>query len=544
MPTSDRALEMLSFEEEEGLMTNARCLTEGVDLPAIDCVCFTDPKRSKVDIVQAAGRALRLAKGKKFGYILIPIFIPDGVDFDTAAEAQGFDDVSVTVRALATSDKRIIEYLRAVSEGKKPRGGSPVEGITSINQLYKVEAEKFNKAVQLKVWEKVAFRNWRSFEDARDYMRSLKLNNAKEFRNYYGRKHNFPMDIPMYPDDIYRNKGWKGWGDYLGTGNIASGSIKYFSYEDAKNYIKKFKIQSVKEYNTLFKKKTFPIEIPNNAQRIYHKKGWVNWGDYLGNNRINNRDKGEYFISLKDLRKECRKYNLNSYHSYTFFRKKNKKITWPAEPMNIYKGLRNNGYLFGEKNYVQIIPYLEAKKFIQKYKFKSEGEFRIFQKSNNLKLKGIPNNCARVYANKGWKGWPEFLGHGNVATFRYKDADFKEVRKIVRKLKIPTKEKYKNVILNKKLKIPLNPEGVFKSKGWVSWSDFLGSGNISPAQRRKMRMSLNEAKVFVRKLKIKNTSEWRTYLKSKKRPINLPSMPDRSYKNDGWKNWPDFFGIK
>ena len=111
MPTSDRALEMLSFEEEEGLMTNARCLTEGVDLPAIDCVCFTDPKRSKVDIVQAAGRALRLSKGKKFGYILIPIFIPDGMDFNTAAEQQGFDDVATTVRALATTDKRIVDKL-------------------------------------------------------------------------------------------------------------------------------------------------------------------------------------------------------------------------------------------------------------------------------------------------------------------------------------------------------------------------------------------------------------------------------------------------
>ena len=43
-------------------MTNARCLTEGVDLPAIDCVVFTDPKRSKVDIVQAAGRALTFIK--------------------------------------------------------------------------------------------------------------------------------------------------------------------------------------------------------------------------------------------------------------------------------------------------------------------------------------------------------------------------------------------------------------------------------------------------------------------------------------------------
>ena len=149
MPTSDRALEMLSFEEEKGLMTNARCLTEGVDLPAIDCVCFTDPKRSKVDIVQAA-RALRLAKGKKFGYILIPIFIPDGMNFDAASEAQGFDDVSVTVRALATTDKRIVEYLRAISEGKKPKGGSPVEGIFPLINFTKLKQKNLINLLNLK----------------------------------------------------------------------------------------------------------------------------------------------------------------------------------------------------------------------------------------------------------------------------------------------------------------------------------------------------------------------------------------------------------
>ena len=60
---------------------------------------------------------------------LIPIFIPDGADFNEAAEEQGFDDVAVTVRALATSDTRITEYLRVISEGKKPKGGSPVDGI-------------------------------------------------------------------------------------------------------------------------------------------------------------------------------------------------------------------------------------------------------------------------------------------------------------------------------------------------------------------------------------------------------------------------------
>src|SRR6056300_354233 len=175
MPTATRATQMREFAKGKGLMTNARCLTEGVDLPAIDCVCFTDPKRSKVDIVQASGRALRLAKGKKFGYILIPIFIPVGADFNEAAEEQGFDDVAITVRALANSDTRISEYLRVIAEGKKPRGSSPVEGLTSVNELYKVEAEEFNKAVQLKVWEKDAIGNYRSYEEAKKYVKSLKL---------------------------------------------------------------------------------------------------------------------------------------------------------------------------------------------------------------------------------------------------------------------------------------------------------------------------------------------------------------------------------
>src|SRR6056300_525495 len=175
MPTSDRAIQMRNFAEGEGLMTNARCLTEGVDLPAIDCVVFSDPKRSKVDIVQAAGRALRLSKGKKFGYILIPIFIPVGADFNEAAEEQGFDDVAITVRALATTDTRIVEYLRVISSGGTHRGGTPVEGLTSANSLLKIEAEEFDKAIKLKVWDKVAYGNWRSYEEAKKYVKSLKL---------------------------------------------------------------------------------------------------------------------------------------------------------------------------------------------------------------------------------------------------------------------------------------------------------------------------------------------------------------------------------
>ena len=71
---------------KRALMTNARCLTEGVDVPAIDCVMFADPKQSRIDIVQAAGRALRRHRGKECGYIVVPLIVPEKMDFEQFAE--------------------------------------------------------------------------------------------------------------------------------------------------------------------------------------------------------------------------------------------------------------------------------------------------------------------------------------------------------------------------------------------------------------------------------------------------------------------------
>ena len=75
-------------------MTNARCLTEGVDVPAIDCVLFADPKQSRIDIVQAAGRALRRYPGKEYGYILLPLIVPEKMNFEDFAETTAFRQVA------------------------------------------------------------------------------------------------------------------------------------------------------------------------------------------------------------------------------------------------------------------------------------------------------------------------------------------------------------------------------------------------------------------------------------------------------------------
>jgi predicted helicase len=75
MPTSVRGKVVDEFAaSNKAIITNAKCLTEGVDVPNIDCVLFADPRKSTVDIVQAVGRALRKKEGKQFGYVILPVF--------------------------------------------------------------------------------------------------------------------------------------------------------------------------------------------------------------------------------------------------------------------------------------------------------------------------------------------------------------------------------------------------------------------------------------------------------------------------------------
>jgi predicted helicase len=62
------------------ILSNVRCLSEGVDVPALDAVLFLTPRNSQVDVVQSVGRVMRNAPGKKRGYVILPVVIPAGVE--------------------------------------------------------------------------------------------------------------------------------------------------------------------------------------------------------------------------------------------------------------------------------------------------------------------------------------------------------------------------------------------------------------------------------------------------------------------------------
>jgi superfamily II DNA or RNA helicase/ribosomal protein L7Ae-like RNA K-turn-binding protein len=98
------------------IITNAKCLTEGVDVPAVDMVAFVDPRHSKIDIAQAVGRAMRKPRGgdKKVGYIVVPIFAESTEEqgLDKAIKSESFDDVALILNSLLEQDNDLAEIIR------------------------------------------------------------------------------------------------------------------------------------------------------------------------------------------------------------------------------------------------------------------------------------------------------------------------------------------------------------------------------------------------------------------------------------------------
>src|SRR5262249_16189091 len=107
-------------DASEALITNARCLTEGIDVPAVDMVAFIDPRHSRVDIAQATGRAMRKPSGliKEVGYIVIPLFLDrrSGETLEEALERSEFDDVANVLNAMQEQDEDLIQIIRELKE--------------------------------------------------------------------------------------------------------------------------------------------------------------------------------------------------------------------------------------------------------------------------------------------------------------------------------------------------------------------------------------------------------------------------------------------
>jgi superfamily II DNA or RNA helicase len=564
-PTSIRSRVVKEFaSSDKALISNARCLTEGVDVPNIDGILFADPKRSAVDIVQSVGRALRLSDGKDFGYIIIPVLIEDESIFENSG---AFQTILTVLRALASNDERIVEYFRDKANKKRTSDSRFTPEFTE-NILEQINLDQFVKSIELQIWNKLARLSWRPFSEARDYVHNLCLGSNAAWRSLL-HTGALPRDIPTHPDREYSSQGWVSWGDWLGTGNIAYYYTEYLAYKEAETFSKKLNLKTNGEWRKYCaggypQKPPLPSNIPKAPDHSYKGKGWVSWGSWLG---TENLALGKMkFMSYEKAQSFVRKLGLNSGTEWRLYCKgelpalPQKPNDLPVAAEAVYKGkgweswgkFLDTGVVASSK--LTFRTYKDAEAFAHSLNLKSSSDWRAYTQGAYTNKPKIPTNIPatphQVYKNNGWISWGKFLGTGAVATQQKNYKKYEEAQKYASKLGLKSWNEWVsycngefNKLPPKPENIPNYPNAIYKGKGWRGMGQWLGTGKRGHIRSQDL-LSYEEAREIVQKLEFKIVSDWRQYCKSGKLPTDMPKYPDSTYKDKGWKSWPDFLGYE
>gem|GEM_PF-1016456 len=317
-----------------------------------------------------------------------------------------------------------------------------------------------------------------SFEEVKNYVQSLGLNSKSDWEQWK-KSGNRADDIPATPDKVYRDQGWISWGDFLGTNYIAPKNREFKTFEEAREFIKKYKFKSIQEYFTWARSEDKPNDIPGDPADTYKNKGWTNWGDFLGHNYI--------------------AHGNREYRSFE-----------------------------------------EARIFTRSLNLKSDKEWRDWCKTND-RPEDIPAAPWRTYKKTGWIGLGDWLGHNRPSPQGYQFRTYVEARQYIQSLKFKRKQAYTDwaKTADRPPDIPASPSNTYKNKGWMNWGDFLGHQII--ATRNRKFKPFEAARSYVRSLKFKRKQDYTDWSKTDDRPLDIPASPPRTYA-DKWISWADWLG--
>jgi superfamily II DNA or RNA helicase len=534
IPTTRRNDIVQEFAKSpKSLITNARCLTEGVDVPNIDCIVFADPRKSRVDIVQALGRALRKKKGKEWGYVVLPIIYNDETQ---EIDNDSFNEILSVIRGLASNDERIIAYLKDKSDDITSRNDSNRGqfGLEVFSDY--ISENELAKELQIKLWDKLAKYNWMPFSKAREFTHQLFLE-SKEDWTKYKKSGKIPSDIPSNPNLTYKDDGWLSWEDWLGKRKGFDG--EYMPFKEAIIFIHSLNLKSQKDWKEYCKSDDFLYNMPKTPQKVYKNDGWLSWADWLGKRKGFD---GEY-MPFKEARVIAQKLNIKTKKDWKEYCKSDDfPYNMPLIPSDFYK---DDGWLswadwLGTKVGFdgEYMPYEEAKAYVHKLKLKNKDEWIKYYKSSK-RPHTIPSNPYKTYKDDGWVGYGDWLGTGNVRFKKYRP--FLEAKEYVNRLGIKTQREWKKYVKSGRMPndIPSNPNLSYKNKGWIGYGDWLGTGKKANRYKGEYR-SFESARAYARKQKFKNIAKWKKYCKSGKKPLDIPSDPSGPYKNKGWNGYGDW----
>lgn len=379
MPSSERNEVLTQLKNNECLVSNARCLTEGVDAPNVDAVVFADSKGSKIDIVQAVGRALRLNGDKnKMAYVIVPIDMSD-----ESKQAQSFKRMVDVIGALAESDERIVDDIKIRSNGCAGGGDSPTCEIKDgpIEMAFRTLSESMRITLVDRVRRLVGFY---TLEELRDKCISLGIDSIFKYHDW----RTADTRAPSRPSDVYAD--WQDW--YFLFGKHTKRSLVRYTYLELAELCKRLGIGSQKEYQSWCKSDPRAVSDP----RAFYAE-WVNWADLLGKSEA-----AKYTYS--ELRNACKASGIRTKIGYHAWQKTDPMA--PSNPNTFYAEWISWPLLLGSnrppkrKYSISMVRLME---FVAKdLRIKSKLTYRKFRR------KSWPSCPYEHYPE--WVSWPHFLG--------------------------------------------------------------------------------------------------------------------------------------
>ena len=378
-------------------------------------------------------------------------------------------------------------------------------------------------------------KNWMPFEEAKALMRAEGIETQKQFFQW-SREGNRPNNFPSAPDKVYKDSGWKGYPDFLGSG--WSRSKNWMTYEEAKALIQEKGIETYTQFRQWSEEGNRPDNFPSDPAKVYKDSGWKGYRDFLGARPRRSKN----WMSLEEAKALMQTEGITTFKQFRQWNREGKRPdNFPSDPAKVYKdsGWQGYGDFLGSgrthsKNW---IPFEEAKALMRKKGITTRKQFRQWSKEGN-RPDNFPSEPNIVYKDSGWKGYRDFLGSRRTRSKIW--MPFEEAKALMRAEGIETQKQFFQWSRegNRPDNFPSDPAKIYKDSGWKGFGDFLGSGRT----RSKNWIPFEEAKAFIQTEGIETARQFEQWSREGNRPDNFPSDPAKIYKDSGWKGFGDFLG--